>query len=503
MCPVNEGQLLPEIILGHGLIGDEHEILNDLGGGVSLIRMDIHRNSPGVQNDLRFRKIKINGSPFSALVSQNAGQRCHMPEHGYQFFIVADLRRIFVLQNLFHTGVRHPLIHPHHGRCNPMFHHLSLAIDGHDATQRQPVLPRVQGTDAVGQLVGQHGDHPIHQINAGAPLISLPVKSTALLDIIAHIRNVHAQRIQAVLLRQGHGVIQILGILTVDGHHLPVPQIQPPCHICTAHHIRCPLRLVHHLFRKCLRQIISPDNGKDVHARIVDVPQNLCHPALRVLIFPVTIIRDLHHHLMAGDSAHAALQRDKNVPGDLQVVRDHKPIRFISLKGSHQRVDATLQHPDDPALPAPSALAAGDLHFHHILMQGILRCPLGNINVVRLTFHRHKPEAPGIACIHTLHQLRLRLAVFSTLGQRNLSFLHKKIQHLLQFSPLLPGNAQKNRHLLHLHGHIMFIIHQAGDHIRPLPSLFFRHSSSFPSKYAIQPISYETKNTLARRVLLY
>ena len=233
------------------------------------------------------------------------------------------------------------------------------------------------------------------------------------------------------------------------------------------------------------------------------MPQNLCHPALRVLIFPVAIIRDLYHHLMTGDSAHAALQRDKNIPGDLQVIRDHKPIGLISLKGAHQRVDAALQHPDDPAFPAPSALPPGDLHFYHVLMQGILRCSLGNINIVRLSLHRHKTKASGIARIDAFHKFRLRLAVFSTLGQRNLPFLHKKIQHLLQFSPLLPGNAQKNRHLLHLHGHIMFIIHQAGDHIRPLPSLFFRHSSSFPSKYAIQPISYETKNTLARRVLLY
>ena len=68
MGPVKERNRLPEIILCHCLIGKEHKIFNDLCSYIPFIRMDIHRFPLLIQNDLTFRKIKVDGPPFAALL---------------------------------------------------------------------------------------------------------------------------------------------------------------------------------------------------------------------------------------------------------------------------------------------------------------------------------------------------------------------------------------------------------------------------------------------------
>ena len=67
--------------------------------------------------------------------------------------------------------------------------------------------------------MGQHGYDPVHQINAGAPLSCLPVKGASLLHIMAHIGDMDTQDIMPLPVpAYGHRVIQVLGILAVNGH---------------------------------------------------------------------------------------------------------------------------------------------------------------------------------------------------------------------------------------------------------------------------------------------
>ena len=46
----------------------------------------------------------------------------------------------------------------------------SLLIDIHQTAERKPVLSLVQGTDTVGQLMGEHRNHAVGQIHAGSSL---------------------------------------------------------------------------------------------------------------------------------------------------------------------------------------------------------------------------------------------------------------------------------------------------------------------------------------------
>ena len=97
----------------------------------------------------------------------------------------------------------------------------------------------------------QHGNDPVHQIYAGATLQGFPVQRRILLYIITHICNVYPKPIPSRLVQiQTDCIVQILGILTVDGHHLQPGQVQTPLSIRLLHLFRHPIRLMHNLLPK-------------------------------------------------------------------------------------------------------------------------------------------------------------------------------------------------------------------------------------------------------------
>ena len=153
----------------------------------------------------------------------DAGQISHPLEHRHKFPVFCYFFRILILQDLIHTGITHPLVHMDHRLCDLMICYMSGWIHPHDTAKRQPVLSCVQRTDPIRQCMGQHGDHPVYQIHTGSPLIGFPVQCTVFLYIVGHICDMNAQDIVFALLYHRNRIIKILGILAVDGHHLPVP----------------------------------------------------------------------------------------------------------------------------------------------------------------------------------------------------------------------------------------------------------------------------------------
>ena len=70
MHPVEKGELQPVKMLGHGLIGRQHEIFNDIGGHIALIGEYVQRSTLPVQNDLALREIKVDAASLPPLFPQ-------------------------------------------------------------------------------------------------------------------------------------------------------------------------------------------------------------------------------------------------------------------------------------------------------------------------------------------------------------------------------------------------------------------------------------------------
>ena len=135
--------------------------------------------------------------------------------------ITFKLCLIFILQNHFDACISHARIHMNHRLCNLMGDYKPLWVYSHDTAKRQPVLPCIQGTDSIGELVGKHRNHTVCQINTGSTFPGLPVESAVLLDIVGHICNMNAQKVILPFSRKGNGIIQVFCILSVNRHHLP------------------------------------------------------------------------------------------------------------------------------------------------------------------------------------------------------------------------------------------------------------------------------------------
>ena len=102
-----------------------------------------------------------------------------------------------------------------------MRNHTAPPVDFHKAGQGQPHLIGKQGTDPIGKLPGQHGNHPVDEVNAGSPMQRLFVKCTFFPDIVAHIRDMHSQDPVSIFeLFNGNCIVQILGIRPINGDDL-------------------------------------------------------------------------------------------------------------------------------------------------------------------------------------------------------------------------------------------------------------------------------------------
>ena len=101
--------------------------------------------------------------------------------------------------------------------------------------------------------------------------------------------------------------------------------------------------LLHHLFRELLRQPVGPDDGQDIHSRIIDMAQNFLYMAFRIFIFRRVSIQ-LYHNFVPGYRAIFLSLGDKDIHGDPRVVRDHETEILVFLEGSDQGLVGMLQY---------------------------------------------------------------------------------------------------------------------------------------------------------------
>ncbi len=133
MGPVYKRQLLPEKILRHGFIGNQHKIFYYFCRHIPLIRLNPDRPALPVKDDFRFRKIKIDRSPAHPLFPKNLRQLPHLLKHGYQRLILPALILIVIQKDFLYAGIAHPAIHPHDRPGNHMIRDISFPVDRHNA----------------------------------------------------------------------------------------------------------------------------------------------------------------------------------------------------------------------------------------------------------------------------------------------------------------------------------------------------------------------------------
>ena len=217
-------------------------------------------------------------------------------------------------------------------------------------------------------------------------------------------------------------VIQILGILSVDGHHGHIPQIPAAVTVRLGYLLGYPLHLVHDLLAEFHRQIKATYDRHDVYTGIVDMSQDLHDFALRALCIRA-VSGDLHYDLMSGHGSLRPLLRHENILCYLRVIRNDKAeITLGLLIGSHHLSHSPGNDTKDLRFLPLAGLYRQKCHFHGILMECSALLVLRDEQILVPSFHFHKSKAFGIADKSSCQHLTVGLHIFPFYGQGKLSF---------------------------------------------------------------------------------
>ena len=274
----------------------------------------------------------------------------------------------------------------------------------------------------------KHRDHTVYQINTGSAVFGFHIQRAVLLHIIAHVRDMNAEAVQISLFGQGNRIIEILCVLTVDRHHLPVPQIQASRHVRLTHLVRDIFNLTHDLWRKLHRNIIRFYERHDIHTRIIDMTDDLGHLSLRLLsVF--SVIRDRHDHLMSGHGSHGTFFRDKDILRDLRIVRHYKAKCLIILIGSDHFIHTVGKDLCDRSLSAFSACCRRDDKLHGIHVHGSVHLFRRNKDVLIHTLDGNKTESLWMAGKNTGLVFFFGFYIFAFFRELDFSVLYQRIHH--------------------------------------------------------------------------
>ena len=80
MGTVYKRQLLPEVILGYRLVGDQHEILDQPGCVIALVSLDLDGFVLFIDNDLALREIKVDRAALHASFTEQIRELVHQEQ---------------------------------------------------------------------------------------------------------------------------------------------------------------------------------------------------------------------------------------------------------------------------------------------------------------------------------------------------------------------------------------------------------------------------------------
>ena len=221
---------------GDTLVGGEHELFDEAVGPGALGAGDAAHLAVLVELDDRLGQIEVDRSAlFAALVHQH-GESFHpfkaLPRLRVldecvglvkaltrSWVLVEALPRFCVLvENRGDRGVGHA-----RGGADDAFDDLealnaALRVELHDAAQDEAVFVRSQAADIGRELLRQHGDGAIGEVDAGAAQAGFEIERGVGKNVLGHVGDVDLEFISSIgAIGDENRVIEILSGLAIDG----------------------------------------------------------------------------------------------------------------------------------------------------------------------------------------------------------------------------------------------------------------------------------------------
>ena len=262
---------------GDGLIGEKHELLDQLMGFVGGLLLDPVGAAAFVEQNAEFGKIQIQRAGGKTPFPQSRGKGPCLLEKAVEIV----RRRAMEAKLGLLIGETVPGEDHRSGKArgaNP-----AVRPDPDKGGVSQALFPGPQGAKVVGEAGREHGDDAIDEIDAVGAATGLFVEDGSGADVMGDIGDVDADLgVAAGELTEGDGIVEVAGGVGIDGDDEFGPQVLA---------IRRLLGQFHHgkggsfgegLGGKLRGEVELADDGKDVDARILAAAEPLDDDPFRI-----------------------------------------------------------------------------------------------------------------------------------------------------------------------------------------------------------------------------
>ena len=190
-----------------------------------------------------------------------------------------------MLEQLLHLLVGIAAVGADDGVDDAMGAHLCILVEQEDHAVAELLFVGTQRAHEVAEVLGQHGDGSVDEIDGGGSLLCFLVDDGAFGDVVRDVGDVDAYFVEVVLLSDRQGIVVVLGIVWVDGAGPHIAEVLALGKVFLGDHTTDFLRCFLHLLRVLIGQAILCEDG--MHLGIVlalaaeDVDDLAHHVAMR------------------------------------------------------------------------------------------------------------------------------------------------------------------------------------------------------------------------------
>ena len=214
-------------------------------------------------------------------------------------------------------------------------HNLGLGVEGEDGAEAEFLLAGAQGAHEVAEVLGEHGDGAVHEIDGGGAVLGLAVDDVALTHVVAHVGDVYAYFPEVVLqASHGEGVVKVFGVLGVDGEGQYVAEVLAAGYLLacdTGVDALCGFR---HGGGILVGQAVLGEDGVHLGCVVAGVAEDIHHAAYGVLGGRGPV-HDFDHGLLAVEGALETGLGDEDVAAQAAVCHVEEGVVALHLQAAH------------------------------------------------------------------------------------------------------------------------------------------------------------------------
>ena len=302
----------------------DHAFLDQLVRVVTLQHAGLHDLALRAKHETHFAGLELDRAAALARLGEDLEELVQALDVGQQRAdpaqrILARVVRDALADRVPDLGVGQARVRVHHRLVELRVGDLAVAVDLHVADEAQPVDLGIERADAVGQGLRQHRHDEAGEIDRRRPFRGLLVERRPGTHVMRDVGDRHDQAEAVAVGLAIHRVVEVLGVLAVDGDQRQLAQVDALRRGRCIDGQRHRRGFVEHGLRELVRDIVSVDRRLHRQRSGQAVAQHRQHaPDRRTL--RIGRLHQFAHHQLTVARIHVRVRRNQHVALDAPVV---------------------------------------------------------------------------------------------------------------------------------------------------------------------------------------